>query len=163
MEDWNLQVSYKLPSGALINVRGTTDYDLKANIEVIASLAADILATEQTLLGVATVGGALPLSQQQPQSPAAPLPAPPSPSSQAPVGYSSPSQPAPFPQGPSGAAAPPQQWQQPQAAGAQLLCKHGVAAKVVPAGVSKSTGKPYRSFAVCSMDRANDCGFRQTL
>lgn len=157
-EDWSLQVSYKLPSGALINVRAGDADELSAMLVALTERAGQILATEQTLTAGGHLATALPLHPQQPQPPAAPLPAPPSPSSQAPVGYS-PAQPGPLPQGPSGAASP-SQWQ-PAGQPAGPVCHHGSPAKLVPAGVSKSTGRPYRGFYACAMDRANQCDFRQ--
>lgn len=59
-----------------------------------------------------------------------------------------------------GVSAPPAQFStQP----GQLMCKHNLAAKVVPAGISKASGKPYRAFAVCPLDKAQQCDWRQTL
>lgn len=43
------------------------------------------------------------------------------------------------------------------------LCEHGEPCKVVPAGVAKATGKPYRSFAACARPREAQCGTRVTL
>ena len=49
------------------------------------------------------------------------------------------------------------------AAGNVPLCEHGEPCKVIPAGVSKATGKPYRSFAACARPREAQCGTRVTL
>lgn len=43
---------------------------------------------------------------------------------------------------------------------AAVLCKHGEPAKLVPAGVSKSTGKPYRAFYACARSKDTQCDFR---
>jgi hypothetical protein len=49
------------------------------------------------------------------------------------------------------------------AAGNVPLCECGEPCKVVPAGVAKATGKPYRSFAACARPRESQCGTRITL
>ena len=41
-----------------------------------------------------------------------------------------------------------------------VVCKHGEQAKLVPAGVSKSTGKPYRAFYACARPKETQCDFR---
>ena len=57
---------------------------------------------------------------------------------------------------------PAQQWQQPvvqqapPAAGPVPSCQHG-AMKLVPAGVSKNTGKPYPGFYSCTAGRDSGC------
>lgn len=65
------------------------------------------------------------------------------------------------------AVAPPTQQTAPPAApspaGDAPLCEHGEPAKVIPAGVSKASGKPYRSFAACARPREQQCNFRLTL
>lgn len=43
------------------------------------------------------------------------------------------------------------------------LCEHGQPAKLVPAGISKSTGKPYRAFYACSQPRAQQCNFKASV
>ena len=40
------------------------------------------------------------------------------------------------------------------------VCKHGEPAKLVPAGVSKSSGKPYRAFYACQRPQGQQCDFR---
>jgi hypothetical protein len=40
------------------------------------------------------------------------------------------------------------------------VCKHGESAKLVPAGISKSTQKPYRAFYACSRPQGSQCDFR---
>lgn len=51
----------------------------------------------------------------------------------------------------------------PAPAGDGPVCEHGEPAKIIPAGVSKATGKPYRSFAACARPREQQCNFRLTL
>lgn len=41
-----------------------------------------------------------------------------------------------------------------------VVCKHGEPAKFVSAGVSKTTGKPYRAFYACARSKADQCDFR---
>ena len=43
------------------------------------------------------------------------------------------------------------------------LCEHGIPAKLVPAGISKASGKPYRAFYACSQPRATQCNFKATV
>ena len=40
------------------------------------------------------------------------------------------------------------------------VCKHGEGAKLVPAGTSKASGKPYRAFYACSRQQGQQCDFR---
>lgn len=40
------------------------------------------------------------------------------------------------------------------------VCKHGESAKLVPAGVSKATQKPYRAFYACQRPQGSQCDFR---
>lgn len=46
------------------------------------------------------------------------------------------------------------------AAPAGQVCKHGEPAKLVPAGVSKASGKPYRAFYACQRPQGQQCDFR---
>ena len=45
-------------------------------------------------------------------------------------------------------------------AGNGPVCKHGELAKLVPAGISKATQKPYRAFYACSRPQGSQCDFR---
>ena len=58
-EDWKLQVSYKTPSGDLINIRANTAEELSVNLEAIGDYATQIAATQSKIAGAFTV---LPLS-----------------------------------------------------------------------------------------------------
>ena len=66
---------------------------------------------------------------------------------------------------PTPAAAPAQAAAAPQpvaATSSAPICDHGLPAKLVPAGISRNTNKPYPAFFACANDRANQCGFKQT-
>ena len=71
--------------------------------------------------------------------------------------------PAPMPAAP--AAPAPNPWGAPVQAAPQQspMCDHGQPMKLVPAGVSKSTGKPYRGFYACAAPREQQCGKRITV
>lgn len=45
---------------------------------------------------------------------------------------------------------------------ADHLCNCGQPAKLIPAGVSKASGKPYRAFYACAQPRGAQCDFRLT-
>lgn len=51
----------------------------------------------------------------------------------------------------------------PAAEGEAPLCEHGVPAKLVPAGISKASGKPYRAFYACAQPRATQCAFKASV
>jgi len=40
------------------------------------------------------------------------------------------------------------------------VCKHGEPARHVPAGISKTTQKPYKAFYACSRPKEQQCDFR---
>lgn len=46
----------------------------------------------------------------------------------------------------------------PTQAGSEPLCDCGLPMKLIPAGVSKATGKPYKGFYACSQPREVQCG-----
>jgi hypothetical protein len=45
----------------------------------------------------------------------------------------------------------------PQPPAGNVLCDHGLPAKIVPGGISKTTGQPYGAFYACPMDRGQQC------
>jgi hypothetical protein len=161
---WKLQISVKTPSGTLINCRGEHSQEILGQLAWVQENAGQILATEQALSASGTIADAMPLAAPQAppgfsQTAAPSLPVSPPVASAAP----------PFP-GASGGAAP-SQWQQPYGQPLQSVpqqgqqpgpvCSgHGLPAKVVPGGISK-TGKPYRSFLACSLPRDQQCSWRQ--
>lgn len=64
--------------------------------------------------------------------------------------------------------ATPSQWNAPSAPApsapaAGPLCEHGLPAKLIPAGLSKKTGQPYRAFYACGQPRGEQCGFRASV
>lgn len=63
---------------------------------------------------------------------------------------------------PTQQAAPPAAPPSSAPASAEVLCEHGEPAKLIPAGVSKASGKPYRAFYACNRGREGQCNFRLT-
>jgi hypothetical protein len=63
---------------------------------------------------------------------------------------------------PTQQAAPPAAPPNSAPASAEVLCEHGEPAKLIPAGVSKASGKPYRAFYACNRGREGQCNFRLT-
>lgn len=51
---------------------------------------------------------------------------------------------------------------EPAAPAGEVLCEHGQPAKLIPAGVSKANGRPYRAFYACAQPREAQCNFRLT-
>jgi len=122
-EDWKLQVSYKTPSGDMINVRAQTADELSVLLEGVGDYSTQIAATQQKVLAsynlnpLSTTSSTTNIghSQSSPQGfqSAPPVSAPPSPVNA------------------SGQASP--------------TCVHG--ARIFRQGVSKTTGKPYAFWA----------------
>jgi hypothetical protein len=76
----------------------------------------------------------------------------------APVGAPAPEWTPPAPAAPPAAAASDSPWDVPAPAAPAPMCDHGQAMKLVPAGVSKKTGKPYPGFYACANpDRNSQC------
>jgi hypothetical protein len=59
IEDWKLQVSYKTPSGDLINIRANTADELSVNLESIGDYVTQIAAVQAKIAGAFV---AIPLS-----------------------------------------------------------------------------------------------------
>jgi hypothetical protein len=136
-ESWNLQISYKTRLGAMINIRATNADDLADGIKTIRDMTEDILDVEATLFG-------------QTAQPAQQVP---------PALHAIGAQPLQQqPQAPSFVAQP-QQQAQPMQQGNAPTCQHGLPAKYVQGGMSK-TGRPYRAFWACPLDRDQQCRFR---
>jgi hypothetical protein len=73
---------------------------------------------------------------------------------------------APAPVTPPAPTAPPAStWGAPMAPAPATgpMCEHGQPMKLVPAGVSKSTGRPYRGFYACAAPRDQQCDKRITV
>jgi hypothetical protein len=123
MEEWKLQVSYKTPSGDMINVRAQTADELSVLLEGVGDYSVQIAAVQRLVAGAYN---------------AAPLGTAPSTPSTAPSGYSAPSQgQGPSPSSPPSAITPTGQ--------ASPTCVHG--ARIFRSGTSKTTGKPYAFWA----------------
>lgn len=122
-EDWKLQVSYKTPSGDMINVRAQTADELSVLLEGVGDYSTQIAATQQKVVASynlnplsttsSTTGTTPSQSFSQGFQSAPPVSAPPSPVNS------------------SGQASP--------------TCVHG--ARIFRQGVSKTTGKPYAFWA----------------
>ena len=122
-EDWKLQVSYKTPSGDLINIRANTSEELSVLLEGVSDYSTQIAATGKLIQGAYTASplgttgstaGTTPLQSSAPiQQAAASVGAPPSAVT------------------PAGTASP--------------TCIHG--ARIFRQGVSKTSGKPYAFWA----------------
>jgi hypothetical protein len=126
-EDWKLQVSYKTPSGDMINVRAQTADELSVLLEGVGDFATQIAATQRLLSGVST---------------AAPLSTSPSTEGTTPPPYSAPPQ----AQAPSAMGAP-----APVQGGP--TCQHGP--RKYKSGISSKTGNPYAMW-VCPMPQGAD-------
>ena len=66
-EDWKLQVSYKTPTGDMINIRAKTADELSVLLEGVGDYSTQIAATQKLLAGVYNVA---PLSTQPSTPPA---------------------------------------------------------------------------------------------
>jgi hypothetical protein len=123
MEEWKLQVSYKTPSGDMINIRAQTADELSVLLEGVGDYSVQIAAVQRLVAGAYN---------------AAPLGTAASTPSIAPSGYSAPSQgQGPSPSTPPSAITPTGQ--------ASPTCVHG--ARIFRSGTSKTTGKPYAFWA----------------
>lgn len=170
--EFRIQVNFKTPTGTLINLRADSGAEMDGMFEYLASRLGVIMAAEQELSGTGAAAAGLPLAPPAQQMQAQPAPQPPMQpqwgqqapaTSAAPSTWGAPQMPAPLP-------APPQQVPySPQGAPSGVsgaapsqagpVCNHGQPAKYVNGGVNKS-GKPYRAFWACAMDRDHQCDFR---
>lgn len=123
MEDWKLQVSYKTPSGDMINIRGNTADELSVLLEGIGDYSTQIAAVQKLVVGAYTLAplGTTPSTPATTQF-----------TSFAPNQGQGPSlTPPPSAVTPAGTASP--------------TCVHG--ARIFRSGTSKTTGKPYAFWA----------------
>lgn len=158
---WRIQVSFKNLAGTLINCRAETGDELVGQLQWVHDHAGHISSAEQSLTGTSQVAQVLPLAAPAQQITAPPeftQTAAPFPATSPPVAPAAPSP------GASGAVSYPYPQQQVprQQAGQQPgpVCQHGIPAKYVAAGISRA-GKPYKAFWACSLDKEQDCRFRQ--
>jgi hypothetical protein len=126
-EDWKLQVSYKTPSGDMINVRAQTADELSVLLEGVGDFATQIAATQRLLSGVST---AAPLSTSASTGSTVPPLSSTPPQAQAPSAMGAP---APVQGGPT--------------------CQHGP--RKYKSGISSKTGNPYAMW-VCPMPQGAD-------
>ena len=80
-EDWKLQVSYKTPSGDLINIRANTSEELSVLLEGVSDYSTQIAATGKLIQGAYTAAplgttGSTAGTAQMPTSTTAPQSAP---------------------------------------------------------------------------------------
>jgi hypothetical protein len=126
-EDWKLQVSYKTPSGDMINVRAQTADELSVLLEGIGDYSHQVASVQRLIVGAY---GALPLvtspSTQGTTPPASSVP--------------------PQAQAPSATAPTTQQQGGP-------TCQHGP--RKYKSGISSKTGNPYAMW-VCPMPQGAD-------
>jgi hypothetical protein len=81
MEDWKLQVSYKTPTGDLINIRAQTAEELSVMLEGVSDYSTQIAATGKLIQGAYTASplgttGSTAGTAQMPTSTTAPQSAP---------------------------------------------------------------------------------------
>jgi hypothetical protein len=81
MEDWKLQVSYKTPTGDLINIRAQTAEELSVMLEGVSDYSTQIAATGKLIQGAYTASplgttGSTAGTTQMPTSTTAPQSAP---------------------------------------------------------------------------------------
>ena len=87
-EDWKLQVSYKTPSGDMINIRANTADELSVLLEGIGDYSTQIAATQQKVLVAYNVS---PLSTSSSTTSTVPPKSSTPPQAQAPSGTATPS------------------------------------------------------------------------
>lgn len=167
-DDWKMQVSIKTPLGTLANLRGDSQEELMLRLTELEQLVPTILSVERLMTAANNVTTALPpapVAQQwdaqdaqsqrhlQPMPQQAPWPQQQSPQQFQPQGQQ---------WGPPPPPAPPQpQHQQQVPQGQAPVCEHGLPAKYVQGGVSRSSGRPYKAFWACSLTKEHQCKFRQ--
>ena len=139
-------------NGDLLTVRGDTVAEFKGNLDGLLAQAA---AVAPALAHLQAYGAAVPLTGPGP-TPPAPWDAP-----DAQPTYEQPAQSYPVQQP---AQPTPSYPQQPGAQqGAPPLCDHGQPMKLVPAGISKASGKPYAAFYACGQPRGQQCAKKTSV
>jgi len=127
-ENWKLQVSYKTPTGDMINVRAQTADELSVLLESTGDYATQIASVQRLIVGAYATG---------------PLATTPTTVGTAPTPYSAPPQ----AQAPFATAAP-----APVTQGGPT-CQHGP--RKFKSGISSKTGNPY-SMWVCPMPQGSE-------
>jgi hypothetical protein len=130
-EDWKLQVSYKTPSGDMINIRANTNDELSVLLEGIGDYSTQIAAVQRLVVGAYGV---------------APLATSTSTQNTAQSTFSAqPQTQAPFATAPTAS--------QPVSQSSGPVCMHGP--RKHKSGISSKTGNPY-SMWVCPMPQGAD-------
>ena len=126
-EDWKLQVSYKTPSGDMINIRATTSDELSVLLEGVGDHSTQIAAVQRLVVGAYNVAplGTAPTTVGTGQSTNFAPPQAQAPSAMAPA--------TPVQGGPT--------------------CQHGP--RKYKSGISSKTGNPYAMW-VCPMPQGAD-------
>ena len=139
-----IQINFKTKKdGMLINLYATDALELDTLLDVVSQRIAALIDLETTVETMATVKTSFPGAEVINQG-AAPMPAHTQPAQQ----YQ---QPAPVAQGYA-----------PAPTGAAPSCTCGAGPmRLVKAGISKSTGKPYRAFYSCPQPQGMQCNNRQ--
>jgi hypothetical protein len=138
-----IQINFKTKrDGMLINLYATDALELDTLLDAVSQRIAALVDLETTVEAMATVKTSFPGAEVINQG-AAPMPAHAQPAQQF-------QQPAPTAQGyaPAPAATP------------MCTCGGGPM-RLVKAGISKSTGKPYRAFFSCPQPQGSQCNNRQ--
>ena len=138
-----IQINFKTKKdGMLINLYATDALELDTLLDAVSQRIAALVDLETTVEAMATVKTSFPGAEVINQG-AAPMPAHAQPAQQF-------QQPAPTAQGyaPAPAATP------------MCTCGGGPM-RLVKAGISKSTGKPYRAFFSCPQPQGSQCNNRQ--
>jgi hypothetical protein len=138
-----IQINFKTKrDGMLINLYATDALELDTLLDAVSQRIAALVDLETTVEAMATVKTSFPGAEVINQG-AAPMPAHAQPTQQF-------QQPAPTAQGyaPAPAATP------------MCTCGGGPM-RLVKAGISKSTGKPYRAFFSCPQPQGSQCNNRQ--
>ena len=140
----SIQINFKTKKdGMLINLYATDALELDTLLDVVSQRIAALVDLETTVETMATVKTSFPGAEVINQG-AAPMPAHAQPAQQ----YQ---QPAPVAQGYA-----------PAPTGVAPSCTCGAGPmRLVKAGISKSTGKPYRAFYSCPQPQGMQCNNRQ--
>lgn len=128
------QANFKTPGDTLLNVRASNGAEFSELLSALAEHAGQIAEVETLLRAASTAAFGLttPTVATSTTAPATPA----------------------VPQQPAGAALP-----RPEAS---HVCDHGLPMKLIPAGIAKATGKPYKAFYVCAQPRGMQCDKKVT-
>ena len=130
-ESTALQANFKSPAGTLINIYADNGGEFGELLDALPEFLGKVTAVEQLLFAAGAVGTTIPVAP-----------------------------PAQQPTAQSGQAVPTQQFPSDAPAAAPEgvhLCDHGQPMKLIPAGISKASGKPYKAFYACQQPRGMQC------